>query len=429
MQPFTSPNHTPVLSYCVVGVNHRSLPIAQREKLSQIENKSPEFLPELARDLQVKEAALLSTCNRFEVIAVAEMGERLTQVPPRIIDYLRSKTGDQISAEHFYQLFENEAIRHVFRVSSSLDSLVLGEAQILGQVKACYERARTLGLADKHLHHLFQFAFRTAKKIRANTEIGAGAVSVSYVAVRLAEQILGDLEKRSVLVLGSGQMAELAVLHLKARGCSQITVANRTIERATELASRIGGTAMNLSAIEKAISEFDVVIGSLSIDKPIIETQKMKKVLGRKPQFFIDLGLPRNFPESIGSLSDVYLYTIDDLAKISDEHREIREQSQHDAEIMIEYGLLQFDRWLSKLSREPLILDLRSQIQETCMEELARHLDADPNRAQIIETLTHRLTQQISHRLIGLLQEMPTANSPHPEVVALFIEALSRKED
>lgn len=210
----TSPE-TGGLSYCVVGVNHRSVPVAQRERLALIESGDQQFLPQLARSVQVQEAALLSTCNRFEVIAVAPQGELLSHVPARIIDFLRGKVGNELLPEHFYQLFENEAVRHVFRVSSSLDSLVLGEAQILGQVKAAYERARTAGLADKHLHHLFQFAFRIAKRIRSSTEIGAGAVSVSYMAVRLAEQILGDLARSSVLVLGSGQMAELAVLHLK----------------------------------------------------------------------------------------------------------------------------------------------------------------------------------------------------------------------
>lgn len=426
MQLSTSHNHAG-LSYCVVGVNHRSLPVAQRELLAKIDGADNEFLPELAENIQVKEAALLSTCNRFEVIVVAPQGEPLNQLPPRIIEFLRAKVGGGLLPEHFYQLLENDAVRHVFRVSSSLDSLVLGEAQILGQVKECYDRARQLGLADKHLHQLFQFAFRMAKRIRSSTHIGAGAVSVSYVAVRLAEQILGDLSKISVLVLGSGQMAELALLHLKARGCEHITIANRTLERATELAARIGGTATGLDDLERIVGEFDVVIGSLSIDRPILDTQRVKKILGARAQFFIDLGVPRNFPEIVGQLNDVYLYTVDDLSKISDEHRGIREESQQDADIMIEYGLLQFDRWLTRVTREPTILDLRAQIEEICRQELGERLSTESEK--IVSEIAHRLTEKISHRLIELMEGAPAANAVHPEIVSLFIEDLLLKPE
>jgi glutamyl-tRNA reductase len=347
-------------------------------------------------------------------------------VSPRVVDFLRSSTGQEIAPDSFYHLYERDAVRHMFRVSSSLDSMVLGEAQILGQVKDCYERARDLGLVDKHLHHLFQFAFRTAKRIRSDTHVGAGAVSVSSVAVRLAEQVLGDLKDRSVLVMGSGQMAELALLHLKAKACHRIRIANRTVERASELAQRVGASAMGLEQIEEVIGKFDVVIGSLSIDKPLIEAQRMKRLLGKKPQFFIDLGVPRNFPELISELEDVYLYTVDDLAKIGDEHREVRELAKHDAEIMIDYSVLQFDRWLDKVEREPFILDLRAQIRELCADELVSAAELKPERRSEI---SHRLSERIAHRLTKVIQEIPAAQAPHPEVVALFLEALARKDE
>lgn len=417
--------------FYLVGVNHRTLSVADREMLTQLEQRSSDLLPSIVSQCGLQEAALLSTCNRFEVIGVApRQNEPAGDVSHRIIECLRSSLERPVETESFYRLMHTDAIRHVFRVSSSLDSMVLGEAQILGQVKGSYERAVKLGLAGKYLHHLFQYAFHLAKKVRAHTEVGSGGVSISYVAVRLAEQIFGSLSSRSVLIIGSGEMAELAALHLKSRGCGAITVANRTIERATELAARIGGSAISLGELDRHIDTVDVVIGSISIDRPFLDMGRATRMLGKRPQFFIDLGVPRNFPEALGSLDNVYLYNVDDLARISDENRGLREEAAKDAEIILEHGMFQFQRWLVKVSAEPAVRDFRSHVHEICREEVKHRLSPqlpESERQVIVEELAHRISQKISHRMTKLLSASPQGEVDPENVLPFLLRDLFEK--
>jgi glutamyl-tRNA reductase len=283
--------------------------------------------------------------------------------------------------------------------------MILGEAQILGQVKKAYQRAIEVGSVGSHLHHIFQSAFNVAKKVRAHTDVSQHGVSVSYVAVRLAEQIFSDLDNTTVLILGSGEMAELAALHLCSRGCRRIIVANRTVEKAAELAERFGGSAVSLSDVDRVLDQADIVIGSISIDKPILSRSALRARKGDRPLFLIDLGVPRNFASDMAEMDSVYLYNIDDLAGIADENRALREAAAQDAELIIEYGLAQFERWRHKRVVQPEIVDLRAAVHEICATEVNRLLATQEGMDNgAVEHLAHAISQKIAHELTKLVE-------------------------
>jgi len=308
--------------------------------------------------------------------------------------------------EALYQFRDASAVKHLYRVSSSLDSMVLGEVQILGQVKRAYQQAVAQGSVGSHLHHLFQSAFHVAKKVRFHTDISSHGVSLSYVAVRLAQQIFADLSKVSVVVVGSGEMAELAVLHLCSHGCNTIVVANRTLERAAALAERFGGLAVSLNDLDRVIDNADIVIGSLSIDRPILTTSAIRARRRGRPLFLIDLGVPRNFATDLAHLDDVYLYNIDDLAAVAAENRGLREAAAKDAEIVIDYGLMQFERWQKKIALQPEIIDLRMAVERICEQGISQGLAGKIAGVDgsIKAEVAHTISQKISHELVKLFE-------------------------
>jgi glutamyl-tRNA reductase len=296
--------------------------------------------------------------------------------------------------------------------------MVLGEVQILGQVKDAYKRAVVSGSVGSHLHHLFQSAFHVAKKVKAHTEISHHGVSVSYVAVRLAQQIFQDLADTRVLVVGSGEMAELAALHLCSHGCKKIVVANRTVERAAELAERFGGAAVALGDVESMLDQVDIVIGSIKIDRAIISQQSVLKRKVDSPLFLIDLGLPRNFANDVAEVDNVYLYNLDDLASVADQNKSLREAAAKEAEIVIDYGLLQFDRWRKKLLLQPELLSLRGRVDHICRTEIEKIFNRAGMEGIPIELqrhLVHSISQKLSHDL--------------SDVVAKYLGDDSERED
>lgn len=387
-------------SVLVTGVSYRTLSVEWREKLTQAAPR-PEALAEtLVKKRVVDEAAVLSTCNRFEIVSVGGEGGGIKTFFESLLGQT-STMGDAL-----YQYRDATAVRHLYRVSSSLDSMVLGEAQILGQVKRAYHQAVEHGSVGSHLHHLFQSAFHVAKKVRSHTDVSSHGVSLSYVAVRLAQQIFADLSDVSVVVIGSGEMAELAVLHLCSHGCTKIVVANRTLERASALAERVGGLAVSLSDLDRVLDTADIVIGSISIDRPIMAVSGVTSRRRRRPLFLIDLGMPRNFAPDLAQVDDVYLYNIDDLAAVAAENQALREAAAKDAEIVIEYGLMQFERWRKKIAIQPELVDLRQTVEQICAQGVAEGLagvqgeDGVSRSAQI----AHAISQKINHELTGLLQ-------------------------
>ncbi len=383
----------------VTGVSFRTLDIDGRERLAR---KAPDPERLAARLLQegiAKEAAVISTCNRFEIVSVGGEGGGLRRFFESLLEL------PETQRDALYQYTDASAVRHLYRVSSSLDSMLVGEAQILGQVKKAYQRAVQIGSVGSHLHHLFQSAFHVAKKVRTHTDIAQNGVSLSYVAVRLSQQIFSDLSTTSVLIIGSGEMAELAALHLCSHGCRKIIVANRSVDRAAELAERFGGLAVSLGDVDKALDDADIVIGSIAIDRPILTAASVRSRRGSRPLFLIDLGVPRNFAPTLADVDNVYLYNIDDLAAIASENKALRDEAAKEAEIVIEYGLMQFERWRKKLAAVPAIVDIRARIENICRTELSLGLpNAPESREETIERLAHSLSQRIGHELTELLE-------------------------
>jgi glutamyl-tRNA reductase len=395
----------------LTGVSFRTLDVDGREKLVKRTEDPTRLAAQIVENGLATEAAVISTCNRFEIVTVGgEPGGGVRTFFENLLDLSQR--------DSLYQYVDSSAVKHLYRVSSSLDSMVLGEVQILGQVKDAYKRAVVSGSVGSHLHHLFQSAFHVAKKVKAHTEISHHGVSVSYVAVRLAQQIFQDLADTRVLVVGSGEMAELAALHLCSHGCKKIVVANRTVERAAELAERFGGAAVALGDVESMLDQVDIVIGSIKIDRAIISQQSVLKRKVDSPLFLIDLGLPRNFANDVAEVDNVYLYNLDDLASVADQNKSLREAAAKEAEIVIDYGLLQFDRWRKKLLLQPELLSLRGRVDHICRTEIEKIFNRAGMEGIPIELqrhLVHSISQKLSHDL--------------SDVVAKYLGDDSERED
>jgi glutamyl-tRNA reductase len=398
VQSLGAPSYEPGL--LVTGVSFRTLSVEWRERLAKVAPTPESIGDKIVKRGMAREAAVLSTCNRFEIVSVGGDGGGIKAFFESLLG-ASEDLGDAL-----YQYRDASAVRHIYRVSSSLDSMVLGEAQILGQVKRAYQQAVQAGSVGAHLHHLFQSAFNVAKKVRSHTEISAHGVSLSYVAVQLARQIFADLADVTVVVVGSGEMAELAVLHLCSQGCSKIVVANRTLERAAALAERFSGLAVSLSDVDRVIDSADIVIGSISIDRPIVSASMIKRRRSSRPLFLIDLGVPRNFSADLANIDNVYLYNIDDLSNVATSNMELREAAAKDAEMVIEYGLAQFERWRRKIAVQPELIDLRQSVERICAEGLK---EAFPNGLNgigdnLAQEISYSISQKISHELTRLLE-------------------------
>ena len=391
----------------LVGVSHKTLSVEGREALARVTGGKPgkEALRELAMKVGLKEGALISTCNRFEVISVGDDRE------DSIVSFLGAALPNVPINTAVYRLKDREAVRHLFKVAGSLDSLAVGEAQILGQVKDAYNDAVGEKFAGRYLHSLFQFAFRLAKRVKGETAVSERGISVSYIAVQLSARIFEDLSDKSVLIIGSGKMAELTALHLKNKGCTRIVVANRTLERAVELASQLGGSAIRLDEIGHALEQVDMVIGSIYADATVLDVNVVKRRKKRSPLFLIDLGVPRNFSPALGEIDGVYLYNIDDLGKIADENRSLREEASKDAEVIIDYGVFRFESWLRRVGNASTVVGLRERIRELCTSELEnafRRRPEDLELGVITDKVSHAISQKVSHlvqEILGTLQK------------------------
>lgn len=395
--------HRPASHYdphvVVTGVSFRTLDVSGREQIARSVPHPEALAQRLVQDGLASEAAVISTCNRFEILSVGGEGGGIHTFFASLLA-LDHNAGDAL-----YQYVDASAVKHLYRVSSSLDSMVLGEAQILGQVKQAYKRAVEIGSVGSHLHHLFQSAFHVAKKVRSHTDIAHHGVSVSYIAVRLAQQIFSDLACSTVLIIGSGEMAELSALHLCSHGCRRLIVANRTVERAAELAERFGGAAVSLGDLDQVLEQADIVISSISIDRPLITRSSLQGRSNQKPLFLIDLGVPRNISPEVADIDSVYLYNVDDLAAIADENRAIREAAARDAELVIEYGLLQFERWRAKVRAKPEIVDLRRRVSAICSGEVQGALGVLAHEhPELAARLGRSISQKIAHELFEFIQ-------------------------
>ena len=327
------------------GINHRLAPVEIREKLAVGDQEMASFLAGMRQMDGTAGAVVLSTCNRVEFYAA-------TICPARTVASLRQLLETKAPAGvPLYEFHTPASVRHLFRVACGLDSMVLGETEVLGQIKKAYTAASDVGSPSRHLHRLFQHAFRVAKSVRSQTAITRGATSVGAVAVELAEKIFGDLEGRRVMILGAGDTSERTARSLQSRGVRSVIVSNRTFERAAKLAGEIGGMAIHFEHWDKAFDDIDILIGSTGAPHPVITKQRLAPLMARRPDrplFVIDLAVPRDAESEINDLDGVFLYDIDSLQTIASESLEVRRQEIVHCESMIEGEVRDYIRWLGR---------------------------------------------------------------------------------
>ena len=398
-----------------LGMNHRSAPIEVRERVAFPPCAARPFLRRLVDAGVASEAVLLSTCNRTEVYAVVEdEGAR-----GRLLDALADDRGvDRESLEgDTYWFTDAEAVRHLYRVASSLDSMVVGEGQILGQVRDAYRAATEERCAGSILNRLFHTSLRIGKDIRTQTGIGDSSISVPHVAAKLAEEVFGTLDEKKALVLGAGEMSELVVRHLKDRGVTDLRIANRTSERADKLAERVGGRAVAFENFAAELAEVDVVVSSTGSGDWVVGGEVVARATRtrRTPLFFIDIAVPRDVDPVVQTLEGVYLYDMDDLQAVVERNAGDRRAAAEQGEELIAPAVAEYLAWVSTLHVVPMIQELRNEAERIRHHELSRalkRLDLSTEEAETVEKLSHSLVNKLLHGPISDLKSRAEAGSP-----------------
>jgi glutamyl-tRNA reductase len=388
------------MSLFVLGLNHQTAPLALREKVSCDVERIPEELASLRQVDGIEDAAVLSTCNRTEIYAHVDDGKE-----PGLAAWLERRHGLQDGAlsEFVYEHKDGNAVRHLFRVATGLDSMVLGEPQILGQVKEAWQAARRGHALGTSLDRLFQQTFAVAKRVRTDTRIGAHPVSVAFAAVRLAQQVFTELDQACVLLIGAGDTIELAARHLVEARVQRLLVANRTVEHAHHLASRHGGVALPLADVARHLPEADIVISATASRDPVLTKQVVQAALKtrkHRPMFLLDLAVPRDIDEKVAELSDVYVYTVDDLEQAIEENRASRREAALQAEAIIEIQTEHFLSWWQAQGRQDALRRLRADGVSAREEALAKaraELLRGEDPAHVVERLAHQLTNKLLH--------------------------------
>lgn len=395
----------------VVGVNHRTAPVSVRESLAFSDERIDEINRQLCGFGGIDEAAVVSTCNRVEVIACASDGDRMQG---QILDVLRGArpVGDVDLDGLVYTHRDREAVRHVFRVASSLDSMVVGEPQILGQLKDFYARAASVGSTGTVLHRCFHKAFSVAKRVRSETAIAARAVSVGSAAVELAARIFDRFEDKTAMLIGAGEMGELAARQLVAAGVGGLMVTNRTFDRAVEVAREFGGTPVPFDAFARYLPMADVVIGATAGAGYVLTRDSVQNALRERAgraMFCIDVSVPRNFDPQINELDNVYLYDVDDLSGVAEENLEQRMREAGKAESIILAEVESFWRWFSQLDVVPTIVTLRDKAERIRVAELQRAMailgPLDAAQREALEHLSAAIVNKILHAPITRLKQ------------------------
>ncbi len=400
----------------VTGVNHRTAPVEVRERLAFDERRLPEAVREVKVLPGIQESVILSTCNRVEIAVTSEDNAECHSAIVEFLSRHREVKTDWLRP-YLYQFDGPEAIRHLFRVAASLDSMVVGEPQILGQMKAAWETARAQGCLAGTLDAILTRAFSVAKRVRSETEIGQSAVSISYAAVELARQIFDSLKDKKALLIGAGKMSELAARHLARAGVSEILVTNRSAERAQRIAEEFRGRTVDYKSFVNILPEVDVVIASSGAPHYILHKDEMRHVLSarrNRPMFLIDIAVPRNIDPAVNELEFVFLYDIDDLQKVVDANRRGREQEAADAERIISEEVERTVERLRVRDAAPLIVGIQKQLEAVRAAEVERLRgklgDLSPQQEEAIEALTRGIVNKIAHAPIAELRRA-AANS------------------
>jgi glutamyl-tRNA reductase len=391
-----------------LGLNHNTAPIEIREKLVFSPERLTRSLQSLSNLSSIEEAAILSTCNRTEIYC--DIADHQTD---QLIAWLAThhQLDENSIRAYLYNHTDHQSIKHMSRVACGLDSMVLGEPQILGQMKTAYQHASDAGTLGKYLGRLFQHTFQVAKKVRTDTAIGSSPVSVAFAGVKLAQQIFGDLKSQTALLIGAGETIELSAQHLKEQGIGRLIVANRTLEKAHTIAAQGNGYAIEIKDIPEHLPEADIIISSTASQLPIlgkgsVETAILKRK--HKPIFMMDLAVPHDIEKEVGTLSDVYLYCVDDLKNIVDDGLQSRREAAEQAEDIIDIQVSQFQTWVRAQDASQTIQQLRQQSNQTREELLQKALSSLNNglpAEQALARLANDLTNKILHAPSSTLKQ------------------------
>jgi len=386
------------MAFTILGLNHKTAPVALREKVAFSEDRLVAALRALRQERGVAEVVILSTCNRTEVYwAGSASGAELSQWLERHHD----EAVDLTASVYVHQ--EKHAVEHAFNVASGLDSMVLGEAQILGQLKNAYRIAQETGSTGPHLNKLFQAAFSAAKRVRSETQIGANAVSLASATVSLARRMYSDFSAHTALMIGAGEMIALTARHFAAAGVKRIVIANRTLNNAQSLAAEISGYAVDLSHLDKELTEADIVVSCTASPAPLITKAAAAAAVRtrrHRPIFMVDLAVPRDIDPAVAELEDVYLFSIDDLQQLVDENRQQREVAAGDAKVVISEEVARFLQDARAKEAGPAIRALRQQadaIRQQTLEQAQRMVSAGKSTDEAMEFLANTLTNRLLH--------------------------------
>ena len=418
------------MNFQLIGVNHKSAPVEVRERLAIPESRLPEAMQRLAQYPGVDEGLILSTCNRVELLTQTKNGS--VDLRGFVGNYFKVNPADL--EPHLYEYREQDAIRHLFRVTASLDSMVLGEPQILGQVKEAYATARAVGAVHSQLDLLLTRAFAVAKRVRTETAVGSSAVSVASVAVELAKKIFGSLNGRHVYLVGAGKMSELAARHLLAHGAASIFVANRTYDRASQLAAKFKGQAIRFEELYETCDRADIVITSTGAPVTIFHREHGERFLSRRknrPMFFIDIAVPRDVDPEMNKLDGIFVYDIDDLQQAVASHVADRKKEAERAEAIVNSEVERFQTRLQTLDVVPTIVSLQDHFETIRQAEIDRVRGRlgplSPEQELALETLTHGIVNKIMHTPVSTLKT--AAREPEATTVIDIVRRLFNLQD
>jgi glutamyl-tRNA reductase len=412
----------------IVGLNHRTAPVEMRERIAFDQSRLGETLQYLRALRSVHEGAVLSTCNRVEVVAATfDRVAAFAEIKKFLLER-EAAAGESNLEDHLYAYGGGEAVRHLFRVASSLDSMVVGEPQILGQLKDYYIAAKEAGSVGTVLHRLFHRSFSVAKRVRTETGIASRVVSVSSVAVELAKRIFDRLEDKTVMLIGAGKMGDSVCRHLQGNGVSSLIVTNRTFERAVEVAAEFRGNPIRFEDLPRYLKLADLVIGCAGAPEFLLKPEAVEETLRERKQkamFFIDLGDRRNFDPAINQIANVYLYDIDDLQSVANENLSERAGEVRKADEIVDEEVAGFLRWMDSLDQVPTIVALRQRLEEIRRSEFEKSLRTSlkglsEKERQAIEDMTSAIIGKILHAPIARMKK------PEDGEESLYVEALRK---
>lgn len=415
-----------IVTIVTMGLNHKTAPVEIREQISFTSQEKEEVLEIITNNNEIKEGVLLATCNRTEVYVVSSEKAIGAEFIPELLSQFSTLSLDEIK-DYLYTYSNLEAVTHLYKVASGLDSMILGEEQILGQVKEAFNIARKKETTDTILHHLFTETLKVGKKARSKTSINDNAASVSYAAVELANKIFGNLNEESVLVVGAGEMSELTLKSLVDHGVDEVIVANRTFSKAVDLANQFNGQAIKWQEVEEWLNQVDIVISSTGAPHYVINYEMVEEALAdrqHKPLFFIDIAVPRDIDPEIHELHNVYAYNIDDLESVVEANLKKREKAVKSVNEIIKKEVKAFNEWRNSRNVVPIIKSLRNQAEEIRQEELERALrkldDIDEKEKNVIASLTYKIVNKMLHNPTVKVKEFANVENSQ-----LYLEAVN----